>query len=562
MKYISLFQSLCGGCKPAALGRPQIWLMCFLALLLITANADAAAIWYVDSAASGANNGTSWTNAWTSLGSASGSSVHAGDTVYISGGSAGNSQTYSGWSGPKNGTVGSPITYQIGQDASHNGTVIFSGSGSWLGSPASVVISGMVAGDGAMHFQTTGYSQLVSGSGSHVTLSYINFGTVSCPATYAMNFGSGVSDIQVDHCWLMVNGTGGSANTANVFCSPTASAYDTGFRFLNNVMYVPCNPNGGGLGNDGIRTDSGSGVTIAGNMLIAYSQSGGTSLGEHQDGIQNWTLGSYYKMYNNMWIDFQNADINLSAYYGGFSHVRIYNNICGFTSSSRASQCEGVFCSISSSYVGSTPCAMTDCVVANNLAAGNSSGAFGLNANGVYATWSGSVLANNITIQGASSSADAGILSVDNVNNMSAATAVANFSSYSVYNGTNNNFKLLAGATSLIGRGTNLTAYGITTDFANNPRPATGNWDIGPYEYLQAIPVINTVLHSGANLIISGTNGSPNGNYLVLASTNLVLPRTNWTRLSTNSFDGSGNFIFTNPISSYKPGLFYLLQLR
>ena len=99
-------------------------------------------------------------------------------------------------------------------------------------------------------------------------------------------------------------------------------------------------------------------------------------------------------------------------------------------------------------------------------------------------------------------------------------------------------------------------------DMLGNIRGADGTWDRGAYEYLQAIPVINAILPSGTNLIISGTNGSPNGHYLVLASTNLVLPRTNWTRLSTNSFNGSGNFIFTNPITPNKPGLFYLLQLQ
>ena len=42
--------------------------------------------------ASGAQNGTSWANAWTSLSQISG--VSAGDTVYLSGGPSGSSRDY------------------------------------------------------------------------------------------------------------------------------------------------------------------------------------------------------------------------------------------------------------------------------------------------------------------------------------------------------------------------------------------------------------------------------------------------------------------------------------
>jgi hypothetical protein len=34
-----------------------------------------------------------------------------------------------------------------------------------------------------------------------------------------------------------------------------------------------------------------------------------------------------------------------------------------------------------------------------------------------------------------------------------------------------------------------------------------------------------------------------------------------WGPLTTNPFDGSGNFIFTNPINRDDPALLYLLQL-
>lgn len=66
---------------------------------------------------------------------------------------------------------------------------------------------------------------------------------------------------------------------------------------------------------------------------------------------------------------------------------------------------------------------------------------------------------------------------------------------------------------------------------------------------------------SGGNLVLSGTGGVTNGNYYVLTSTNLAAPLTNWTRLVTNQFDGSGNFNFTNAMNTNSPQSFYLLQL-
>jgi hypothetical protein len=77
-----------------------------------------------------------------------------------------------------------------------------------------------------------------------------------------------------------------------------------------------------------------------------------------------------------------------------------------------------------------------------------------------------------------------------------------------------------------------------------------------------SVPDFNFVSLSGPNLIVAGTNGPPSGNYYVLTNTSLTAPLVNWARLSTNPFDGSGNFRFTNAVNPNQPALFYLLQLQ
>jgi rhamnogalacturonan endolyase len=73
-------------------------------------------------------------------------------------------------------------------------------------------------------------------------------------------------------------------------------------------------------------------------------------------------------------------------------------------------------------------------------------------------------------------------------------------------------------------------------------------------------PLISDVRFSGGNLILTG-NGATNGSYCVLASSNLATPLVDWTRLLTNQFDGSGNFSFTDAVSTSSPQGFYLLRM-
>lgn len=74
-------------------------------------------------------------------------------------------------------------------------------------------------------------------------------------------------------------------------------------------------------------------------------------------------------------------------------------------------------------------------------------------------------------------------------------------------------------------------------------------------------PQIAQVVQVGSNLVISGSGGTPGAEYFVLSSTNASLPLVQWTRSSTNRFDATGQFVFTNAIAGGESQQFFILEL-
>jgi hypothetical protein len=56
------------------------------------------------------------------------------------------------------------------------------------------------------------------------------------------------------------------------------------------------------------------------------------------------------------------------------------------------------------------------------------------------------------------------------------------------------------------------------------------------------------------------TGGPANADYVVLTSTNLATPLSQWTPVLTNHFDDHGDFGFTNALNLNWPQSFYLLR--
>ncbi len=101
-------------------------------------------------------------------------------------------------------------------------------------------------------------------------------------------------------------------------------------------------------------------------------------------------------------------------------------------------------------------------------------------------------------------------------------------------------------------------AFAGTITAANGTLPnATQNFSV----VVSIVPAsIASIQLDGANLVMSGS-GPANGIYAVLVATDPSATPAQWTAIATNSFDGAGNFSFTNAISSDVPQKFYRLRV-
>jgi hypothetical protein len=85
--------------------------------------------------------------------------------------------------------------------------------------------------------------------------------------------------------------------------------------------------------------------------------------------------------------------------------------------------------------------------------------------------------------------------------------------------------------------------------------------DLGAFEYgINPAPTVNLTQVAG-NLVFIGSNGPAGGTNYLVASTNLALPLSEWSRIATNKFDLTGNFAITNSIPANVSQRFHRLTL-
>ena len=460
------------------------WL--FVVALLCMSLRSEAKTCYVDAAAgAGARNGTSWANAWTNMNGMTG--LSAGDTVYISGGSSGSSKTYPYGAGnwlPASGSAGSRITYQIGQEAGHNGTAIFSGNNtlSWLSysyvAPVhDIVISGN-AGDGAQHFVLTNFTKM--GTCDLYTNFYLGY--VRAENLISGGIDGGQENIEFDHLYLYVT-------SSNVTCTSTLILTGTNYgssSMHDCTFYVP---NKNGSGPDVINW-LGSGFDIYNNTFIGYAATN-FAPGYHMDGQQHQG-GNFTRYWNNFIANCGNYQIYVDLTGASVTNCLIYNNVIIGSA--------GIIVGVDA---GPAPIRyFHNVVIANNVVDCGTNYivqpyALGNPRQDTSAYFIECKVANNIAIYNGGPSLPFNFIGWTNVNanatnanvTVSTAEAATIFRRYAPSQ-ISNDFHLLGTASSLIGKGTNLYSF-FTADKDGNAQPSFGAWDIGAYEYIsQGSPII------------------------------------------------------------------------
>ena len=289
-----------------------------------------AANWYVDNAATGSNRGKSWANAWRSFAAIQWATINPGDTLYISGGSISKKYTSTLTIG-KSGTKGLPITIRPGQDAGHNGEVIFdfdslgdagTGAGIDASNRSYIVIDGSVGSSRKLTIKNLRNTTLryeapaiYANPGSYITVQYVNIDNSNNGVRIAYGTGINVNN----NSFTRMRGDGVISLLA---CT---GEWDANIVHHNYIGIVVTTSGGGGP--DGIQHSSG--VSVYNNTFKTDKVTYATST-QHPDYIQ--AIGSYHKIYNNDFINIGDSGYNGSGDYGAGRlastphDIWIYNN--------------------------------------------------------------------------------------------------------------------------------------------------------------------------------------------------------------------------------------------
>lgn len=300
-----------------------------LFLILVSPFCANATNWYVDSAASGSNNGATWTNAWESFSDIvwGVGGIVAGDTLYISGGST--SKTYtSTLTVGASGTAESPISIKVGQDSGHIGRVIFDFdsygdsapniSGISLGTYDFITVNGSYNGAHNLTIKnlrnttTSGNgSGIAGGFGEGISINYVEILNTNNCINYTQP-----TDIEVSYSNFQARG-----DAAVRLVSSVKNGFDVHKIHHNQIEILTNTVTGSGP--DGIVC--GNSCSMYDNTIEVVRTTEATSA-QHSD---MFVLdGDYFKVYNNETINVGDSVVHMTRWSDpSTEYIYIYNNL-------------------------------------------------------------------------------------------------------------------------------------------------------------------------------------------------------------------------------------------
>jgi len=277
---------------------------------------------YVSASASGAGNGTSWANAWTTLESVNWSSIGPGDTLWISGGVSGATYTQEVWMIVHEATTeGDRIWIKSGaqhptDSTGHSGRVTIEGRiqlGDNLAHEASyVTIDGEFLG--TRNIRQTGSAAMGIDSRysdtQAIVLRYLEIDSNgNADNEHGVKVGAGGRGWIIEHCWFHDN----YLDCINTSSSP----YEWGVNVARYNIFD--------LRDDGMQV--GSGWDIYGNVFNGTDKwDASVPPYAHSDAIQG--VAGYFRIYNNKFLNCgQSVFIEAATGFDHIQHIHIWNNL-------------------------------------------------------------------------------------------------------------------------------------------------------------------------------------------------------------------------------------------